>query len=132
VQLLDEIMGTRMRGGNDEEHSISMPSWMVDDAPSEDEDEVHSPNIDPEAEHPINDQEDDHHEAGHQGGPGMQAGQQPATPVQQLGAVLNQAHNPPGLVQHPAQQQRQIQMPTSGYPFLSYAKHGVQLQKHNS
>jgi hypothetical protein len=125
-----------MRGGNDAEESIFMPSWMEEDVPSEDEDEVHGPNLDPEAEYPINDQEEDLGGVGMHaddlGGVGMQGGQESANiPVPQLEADLDEPLNHPGLVQHPAQQQRQNHMPTSGYPFLMYDTHGVQLPQHD-
>jgi hypothetical protein len=107
-------METRMRGGDGDEHSLSMPSWMEEDAPSDDDEE--NPNLDPDAEGPIDDQEEAL-VADHQNVLGMVAGDQPGgIPLLQPGVGVNEPLEQPRL-EHPAQLQRQ-RMPNSGCRFL--------------
>jgi hypothetical protein len=58
AQLLNKIIGTQMRGGNEDDRLTCIPSWMEEDLPEEDEEDVSSPNLDPDAEESIDDEED--------------------------------------------------------------------------
>jgi hypothetical protein len=104
-----------MRGGQEDDTSIYMPAWMEEDVVSEDEEEVFGPNLDPAAEGPIDD-EDENFAAINQDELLMDDTNQPlAHPVNQREAHMNQAPNHPLPVQPAVQQHHHHTLPKSRY-----------------
>jgi hypothetical protein len=106
-------MGTRMRGGNEDDASIYMPSWMEEDVISEDEEEVIGPDLDPAAEQPIDDEEE-HFVAMNQDELLIDDTDQPlANPVHQVDAPVDQPPNHPLPAQPAVQQEHHYTLPKS-------------------
>jgi hypothetical protein len=99
AQLLNKIMETRMRGGNEDDNSICMPSWMEEDLTEEDEEDISSPNLDPDAEEPIDDEEYRIAPENHEG----QCVNAADAPVDNLIPQLQAPLNPPPDHHHPMQ-----------------------------
>jgi hypothetical protein len=92
--------------GNEDDNSCRMPSWMEEDVPSRVRRTLTAPTLIQMQRDPSTSRKE--LSAEHQDEFGIEAGYQPAgNPLQQSeAAAFDQPPNQPGLVQHPAQQQR--------------------------